>query len=59
MKYLRVWVKSCTFELRSKVLSFEKKQKKHIFLGFLLTYSYLCSRISENPEHLTTPATSD
>ena len=31
------------FELRSKVLTFEKTQIK---FGFLLTYSYLCTRNS-------------
>ena len=35
-----------TLELRSKVLSFEKTKKMRIFFGFLLTYSYLCTRLS-------------
>ena len=34
-----------TFELRSKVLTFEKTQ---ISFGFLLTYSYLCSQKRSN-----------
>ena len=33
--------KKSNFELRSKVLSLEKTQKK---FGFLLVYSYLCTR---------------
>ena len=32
----------------SKVLSFEKKQKNIILFGFLLTYSYLCTRFPRN-----------
>ena len=45
-KYLFIFPNICTSELRPKVLSFEKTKKIALFFGFLLTYSYLCTRFS-------------
>ena len=49
IKHPKIVKKVCaaTFELRSKALPFEKNKKILFFFGFLLTYSYLCSRFYE------------
>ncbi len=41
--------------IRTFESAFARKNKKNeVFFGFLLAYSYLCSRYSENPMHSTT-----